>query len=275
MTRISLRTFLLTMTLVACGQNMPGPAAVTTPGPETATADGVWISHNELIALPLNSAAWSALERQARQPCGGADLANQDSNANVCVLAKALAFARTGTASYQTGVIGALSEVADTGGYRGRALSLGRELAAYVIAADVINLSVVDPPLDQRFRSAIARLLTTGTSDGPGNLVECHENRPNNWGTNCGASRAAVLSYLRDSAGLARVAQVFQGWLGNRSAYAGFEFGDLSWQCNATAPVAINPPGCARDGKSIDGVLPDDQRRAGTFAWPPPKENYV
>jgi hypothetical protein len=22
-------------------------------------------------------------------------------------------------------------------------------------------------------------------------------------------------------------------------------------------------------------VLPDDQRRAGTFRWPPPKENYV
>jgi len=27
--------------------------------------------------------------------------------------------------------------------------------------------------------------------------------------------------------------------------------------------------------ESIDGVLPDDQRRAGGFTWPPQKENYV
>ncbi len=25
----------------------------------------------------------------------------------------------------------------------------------------------------------------------------------------------------------------------------------------------------------MDGLLPDDQRRAGTFTWPPPCENYV
>ena len=28
-------------------------------------------------------------------------------------------------------------------------------------------------------------------------------------------------------------------------------------------------------GHSIDGVLPDDQRRGGPFEWPPPRENYV
>ena len=29
------------------------------------------------------------------------------------------------------------------------------------------------------------------------------------------------------------------------------------------------------NGFSVDGVLPDDQRRGGAFTWPPPKENYV
>jgi hypothetical protein len=28
-------------------------------------------------------------------------------------------------------------------------------------------------------------------------------------------------------------------------------------------------------GYDIDGVLPDDQRRAGSFAWPPPKTVYA
>jgi hypothetical protein len=37
----------------------------------------------------------------------------------------------------------------------------------------------------------------------------------------------------------------------------------------------VNPVGATRDGHSIDGVLPDDQRRHGPFEWPPPHENYV
>ena len=58
-------------------------------------------------------------------------------------------------------------------------------------------------------------------------------------------------------------------------AAAGFEYGDLSWQADPTKPVGINPVGAKRDGHSIDGVLPDDQRRSGGFVWPPTKENYV
>jgi hypothetical protein len=70
-------------------------------------------------------------------------------------------------------------------------------------------------------------------------------------------------------------AQVFKGWLGDRSAYASFDYGDLDWQCDPSKPVGINPKGCMKNGHSIDGVVPDDQRRAGGFSWPPPKENYV
>ena len=39
--------------------------------------------------------------------------------------------------------------------------------------------------------------------------------------------------------------------------------------------MGINPAGSSIQGHSVDGVLPDDQRRAGSFTWPPPKENYV
>jgi hypothetical protein len=282
----SLRTIAMTVGLMACSPDGTRPSAATgpepatqspisSPGPVPSRPGGIWINHSAVATLPAGGAGWGSVERQAREPCGPIDLANQDSNANVCVLAKALAFGRTGVVSFQTDVLAALNAVAAASRYNGRALSLGRELAAYVIAADVIDLSHVDPQLDERFRTAIAHLLAVATSEGPGKLIECHEIRPNNWGTNCGASRAAVYAYLRDTTGLARVAQVLRGWLGDRSAYAGFKFGDLAWQCDASAPVAINPPGCMRDGHSIDGVLPDDQRRAGPFVWPPPKENYV
>jgi hypothetical protein len=110
-------------------------------------------------------------------------------------------------------------------------------------------------------------------------LVECHEVRPNNWGTHCGATRAAIAAYLEDTAELARIAQVFRGFVGDRASYAGFSFGgpedDLTWQCDATRPVGINRAGCTRAGRTIDGVLPDDQRRAGSYTWPAAQENYV
>ena len=78
-------------------------------------------------------------------------------------------------------------------------------------------------------------------------LVSTHEDRPNNWGTHAGAARAAIAAYLGDSAQLARTALVFRGYLGDRAAYAGFEFGDLSWQCDpAAGPSGINPAVLAR-----------------------------
>jgi hypothetical protein len=106
-------------------------------------------------------------------------------------------------------------------------------------------------------------------------LQSTHEIRPNNWGTHAGASRAAVAFYLGDRSELDRTATVFRGWLGDRSTYAGFKYGDLDWQSDPSAPVAINPVGATHEGHSIDGVLPDDQRRAGGFVWPPQRENYV
>jgi len=159
--------------------------------------------------------------------------------------------------------------------YSGRALALARELGAYVISAELISLKTYDATLDQQFRAKIQELLTTPTSGGPANLIECWEERANNWGTHCGGTVAAIAAYLGDSARLARVAQVFKGGLGDRSSYAEFVYGDPSWQCDPSQPVGINPAGCMKDGHSIDGVLADDQRRAGGFTWPPPKENYV
>jgi hypothetical protein len=223
----------------------------------------------------VSGTAWNNLLSHAQRACGVPALSDQEDSANVCVMAKALVFARTGNAAMRLGVVDAIRSIVSSGTYRGRALALGRELAAYPIAADLIALKTYDSALDTRFRSKIAQLLTTPTTDGPRNLIDCHERRPNNWGTHCGASRIAVAAYLRDSAELARAAKVFKGWLGDRGSYAGFKYGDLSWQCNPGAPVGINEAGCRIGSAQVGGVLPDDQRRAGAFTWPPPKENYV
>lgn len=247
-------------------------------GPESRSrlASGIWIDRDQVSARLTDRLASRRLNASLQQACTRPTLVDQDDEANLCVLGKALVFAGTGLVSARREVLEALEILLEGLTYNGRALALGRKLAAYVIAADLVDLKMVDPVFDRRFRATIRALLTAPTVDGPAHLTECHERRPNNWGTHCGASRAAVAAYLGDADELARVAQVFKGYLGDRSAYAGFTYGsDLSWQCDPAAPVGINPSACAKKGHSIDGVLPDDQRRGGRFTWPPPKENYV
>jgi hypothetical protein len=264
------------------GQSFSNVPNATTSGSSTVQAQattGIWISPAEIARLPMSGSAWTNVLAAANNSCGTVDLTDQDQSTNVCVLAKALVFVRTGTASYRSGVLTAVSQIVASGTYTGRALALGRELGAYVVAADLVDLKNYDPTLDASFRAKLRSLRTTYTWGAASDLIDCHEKRPNNWGAMCGATRAAIAVYLGDTGDLARTAQVFKGYLGDRSSYAGFEYGgpenDLTWQCDPAHPVGINPAGCTRDGHSIDGVLPDDQRRAGSYTWPAPQENYV
>lgn len=236
---------------------------------------GIWIGDAEIAALPTTGTAWSSLRSAANRSIGAPDLSDQEDEVNVRVLAKALVFARTGTEKYRTDVIGALRGIVESDAYSGRALALGRELGAYAIAADLISLETANPALHARFRAKLKQLRTTYTHSGPSSLIACHELRPNNWGNHCGASRLAVALYLGDTADVDRAAAVFRGYLGDRASHARFRYGELSWQADSSQPVGINPKGAAKSGHSIDGVLPDDQRRAGPLTWPPPKENYV
>jgi hypothetical protein len=233
------------------------------------TSRGIWTSAAELADRPTRGAAWDALRTHAARSADSPRIADQDDATDAAVLAKALVYARTGEASYRTEVIRAcMAAIGTEAG--GRTLALGRNLAPYVIAADLVGLPASE---DERFRAWLRSVLVEPLEGLT--LISTHEQRPNNWGTHAGASRAAIAAYLGDRAELDRAARVLRGWLGDRSAHTGFRFGDLSWQQDAARPVGVNPVGASRDGHSIDGVLPDDQRRAGPFAWPPPKENYV
>ncbi len=231
--------------------------------------EAIWIGKQELKRLPASGPAWERLKRHADRPAGSPNLRDQEESNNRIVLAKALVYARTGIASYRNDVIDQCMRAIGTES-GGRTLSLARKLVTYVIAADLAGMP---PDKDSLFREWLRRPLTEEL-DGL-TLQTTHELRPNNWGTHAGATRAAVAVYLGDREELERTALVFKGWLGDRSAYSGFLYGDVSWQCDPSAPAGINPKGCTKDGHPIGGVLPDDQRRSGPFRWPPPKEGYV
>jgi hypothetical protein len=234
-----------------------------------AAGAGLWIAPEALAALPTEGPAWENLLATAALPVDRPDLSNQEDPVNVRVLANALVFARTGEEARRTRVVEACRAVMGTEA-GGRTLSLGRELLAYVVAADLVGLPPED---DRRFRAWLSTVRTREL--GGRTLVSTHEQRPNNWGTHAGASRMAVAVYLGDRADLDRAARVLRGWLGDRSAWTGFRFGKTWWQADPDEPVGVNPKGASLQGHPVDGVLPDDQRRAGRFAWPPPRTNYT
>lgn len=237
--------------------------------PAPRFAAGIWTSAAELSMLPDSGLAWDSLLAEANRPALQPDLANQDDALDVRVLAKALVYARTGNAAYRNDVLAAIAAVMGTES-GGATLAIGRGLSAYVIAADLVGLPAGQDSVFRDWLRQVRSELFEGYS-----LRSTHEIRPNNWGLFCGVSRAAICAYLGDDAEMARIALVFKGWLGDRSAYKEFSYGDLWWQADPANPVGINPAGAQLSGHSVDGVLPDEQRRAGAFAWPPPQENYV
>jgi hypothetical protein len=250
---------------------MPSPTSSIQPLP---SFDGPHLvaTSAELRARPMSGAAWRALRDWAGRSAHP-DISNQTDDADLVVLAKALVYARGRSASMRSGALAMIRAAIGTE-RDGRSLALARNLAGYVIAADLIDLVHLDPAFERDvFRPWLTSLL--GAELDGTTLRSTQEDRPNNWGTHAGAARAAVAFYLGDAVELDRTATVFRGWLGDRTAYAEFSWGNRSWQCDQAAPVGINPVGCKRAGHSIDGVLPDDQRRSGGFRWPPPKENYV
>jgi hypothetical protein len=230
---------------------------------------GVWLTRAEVRQLPQHGPAWGQVKELADEAMGHADLSDQNSEHDIHVLAAALAWARTGDERYRRKVAAGVADAVGTE-RRGRTLALARGLVSYVVAADLIDLRHYDRDKDQRFRSWLAavRREELKPSDNP-TLIATHELRPNNWGTHAGASRIAADIYLGDRSDLARAASVFKGWLGDRAAYHGFRFGDLSWQADPKVPVGVNPRGAVKNGQSIDGALPDDMRRGCGLRVPP------
>jgi hypothetical protein len=232
---------------------------------------GIWTSGAELASLPTQGPAWVYLMRWAQEDSSSPNLSDPLDDTDAIVMAKALVYARTGQPGYRDQVIAAVNAAIGTEADAVESLALARNLSGYVLAADLVGLP---PDVDARFRSWLAAARHASFDDRT--LINTHEQRPNNWGTHAGAARIAAALYLGDAADLSRAATVFRGWLGDRSAYAGFNFDDdLSWQCDPLHPVPVNPAGCAIAGHMVDGVLAEDQRRGGSFAWPPPKEDYV
>jgi hypothetical protein len=249
----------------------------------------IWLSPAEIRALPITEDpncnarcrnAWRLLTRASAEVPGPPNVADLNEDTGTFALAKALVAVRLGesevTAALREEVVTLLGLAIGTEG-GATALAVGRRMVAYIIAADIIDLPIIRPQFDQIVFRPWLRSLLEREFEGR-TLRSCQEDRPNNWGTHCGASRIAIAAYLDDRAEMERAASVFRGWLGDRQAYTGFKFdaeafGWMSDGCLAAGPecqpTPVNPVGALVGGHNVDGVVVDDQRRAGAFVWPP------
>jgi hypothetical protein len=231
----------------------------------TANVDGIWISAVELADKPMSGPAWDALEAAANGDLGLPDVGAFDSKHDTLTLAVALVYARTDDAFYRTKARDAILSAIGTESTTVQAVQLCRNVVSYVISADLIDLSGLNPLGDTAFRTWIDQIRFVVWPDG--SMIEEDSDRANNHGRMCGMSRAAIAVYLEDWGELDSTAQVFAGFLGDRQTYDDFAWKhELSWQNDETNPVGINPVGSEKQGLSIDGALPEKMRRGGPRA---------
>ncbi len=249
----------------------PSPAADSSPAGITRTVEvaptvragggGILMSAGGLASRPTTGPAWDAVVKAAADRSGGVDLADQDNTHAARTLAAALVYARTGDAASRDQVGAVLRQLPGASLSGARVLSVGRQLAGYAIAADLVGYR------DPTFTRWIGGMRTKdiGNHGRWTTLSGTSENTANNWGTWAMSTRVAISAYLGDTADLERAATVFRGFTGDRSAYAGFQpTGDFdaAWACGELW-VPINPAGCgARSGALVEDI----SRSSGTTA---------
>jgi hypothetical protein len=254
----------------------------TTSSTTTSTTNGgMWISSTELMRLPISGTAWNKIRNAAYGSWGTADLKDQNNKHTIYSLAGALVYARTDDPALRSKVRNAiiaakrsLDESAEWQTTNG-VLAAGRQIGAYVISADLINLKSYDAATDNEFRAWLGPIRTTdiGTHGRWTNIRFTCENATANWSAFACASRIAASIYLGDNADVQRSSLIIRALLGERSAYPADAPGNngyfqhtaayqSSWVCDDANWTGANPS-CVKSGVNIDGVLVEDASRGG------------
>jgi len=241
-----------------------------------ATGDYLLMPRAELLARPVAGPAWTTLKAVAASTFSKPNLCDQNSQHHLQTLAAALVYARTGITAYGTKARAAIMAALPTQvvGCGNAVLALGRQLPAYVLAADLASMKTsTSGPAFARWLSVIRTKYVGGHSIWS-SIRATHLSSPNNWGAYAGAARIAADRYLGDATDLAAAIRVARGFLGDRTAYAGFNrnlsSAALSWSCTGSVLTytPVNPT-CSKGGINVDGAVVADVSRGGSLRWPP------
>lgn len=257
------------------------PTTVLVSPTAAYTSGNMWIPSSELMRLPTSGTAWDKMRSTAYGSWGTVNLTNQDNTHALYTVAGALVYARTGDpalrSKVRTAIIAAKRTLDQSSEWQtvNGVLAAGRQIGAYVISADLINLKSYDVVADNEFRAWLDPIRTTniGIHGKWKSLTFTCENAAANWGTFACASRIAASIYLGDTTDVDRAASIIRAILGERSAYPANAPGDngyfehtadyqASWLCNDSTWTGIDPA-CAKSGVNLDGTLVEDASRGG------------
>jgi len=265
----------MTSRLAAAGLVLAVAASLAPAGPLAAAADDlILLPRSELISLPTSGSAWTALKGAADAAAGTPNLQDQENRQHPKVaLASALVYARTGHSTYRDKAIALINAAVGTEHpiQRNGVLSIGRQLSAYVLAADLTGYR--DASYVMWLRELLTKQVGThGVWQSLEQTVAGPKAAPNNWGGFALASFTAAARYLGDATGVERAWRTFRAW-GDAALYPGWsplDADDLSWACASSAANFAPLNGqCVKSGVSLDGAFVADISRAGPFAWPP------
>jgi len=113
-------------------------------------SSSLWVTAQEIAALPSSGAAFDRLEAAALGAWGSPDLGGLESQHDVLTLGGALYAQATGDATARAKVVTALEDVVASVAPLVTVLELARGLQSYVIAASIINYQ------DSAFRTQVA-----------------------------------------------------------------------------------------------------------------------
>jgi hypothetical protein len=251
---------------------------------------GIWVDPAQLMSQPMSGLAWERLLEDAARDHGRANIADQDSNHDVYTLAAALVCARASQHcdKARQGVLDAIGTEVGA-----RWLAVGRNLGAYVIAADVLNMRADGVPDSDgtRVEAWIEGWLSKELLEN--NSSERRAMRPFHSGINAAAQEGfafvAVAAYLRQGAALDRAWDAFRTFVCDPGAPDNEHISldpavKDGWTHDGQRPCAVNPSGARKTVSSglrgaggtysIDGALVGDMRRGGVFQWKPSYTSY-
>jgi hypothetical protein len=258
----------LAVTALAFTVLLPG----TLPAPAAAATDYILMSRSDLLARPASGIPWANMKAVADGSLGTPNLCNQDSKHHLRTLAAALVFARTGSASYglkaRQGVMAAIKT--QRVGCDNATLALGRQLMAYVLAADFAELNGTPDATFRAWLTTIRRKIIGGHGVWD-SLFRTHVRSATNWGAYAGASRIAASLYLGDTADVTAASKITAGFLGSRTAYRftdRMSWAALSWSCAPSIYTPVNGV-CKKGVINVSGAVIADISRGGSLRWPP------
>ena len=268
--------------------NVAGGSTTGVTTSQQTASSGIWVDRAELMQRPTSGPDWDRLVSDAASDPGNADIADQDSEHDTHTLAAAIVCVRNGQycAKARQGVLDAIGT--ESGG---RWLAVGRNLGAYVIAADLLDLRSGNGSDGDRVEQWMRSWLTKRLRDN--NTTNMRPFGPFHAAANAAAQEgfayAAVAAYLGDDYALERAWDAFRRFVcapgapDRESINMGPSVRD-NWT-DADSPCSVNPKGSTRRVPSgmpgaggtyrIDGSLPGDMRRGGKYQWRPGYTQYV